>query len=52
MLATIIHYKSYQLSSGLNSYEIDLSDLNSGVYLYSIVIDDILVKSDKINIIK
>jgi|GEM_PF-2573295 len=52
MLSAIILFKLGQLSSGLNSCEIDLSTLNSGTYFHNIIIDGILVEKGKVNIVK
>ena len=33
--------------NGLNSYTMDLSDLISGTYVYNVIIDDIVYKTNK-----
>ena len=44
--------KSGNLSQGFNVFEIDISKLISGIYVYSIELDGIKVKTGKINLIK
>ncbi len=38
--------------AGMNVYEMDISYLFSGIYLYDIIVDGMIVKSGKISIIK
>jgi hypothetical protein len=44
--------ETFNLSSGTNILELDLSQLISGSYLYDISIDGKRIKSDKLNIVK
>jgi hypothetical protein len=39
--------KNLELSKGINDIKVDISKLNSGVYLYSIIFDGIKLNSDK-----
>jgi len=48
----LLKSKAGSLTTGLNNFEIDISKLISGVYLYNITLDGITVKTGKINIVR
>ena len=41
-----------KMRKGSNIFNIDLSKLISGVYVYSIIVDGISVKSEKFNVVR
>ena len=52
LIGELIQSKSGKLNIGINIFEIDISKLNSGVYLYRIIVDGFVFYNGKINIIR
>jgi hypothetical protein len=44
--------KSEVLHNGLSIYDLDISSLSNGIYVYSIEVDGILLHTGKMNIIR
>ena len=49
---TLLMNRTGNITSGLNNFELDISKLISGIYLYNINLDGVLMKTGKFSIIR